>query len=188
MIILCAILITLVIMNVVLIAKSYTQPENIPSVFGMSPVIVLSGSMSPTFETGALIFIKDIDASTLQEGDVICFLSSGTAITHRIVAVNTDGESLTFTTQGDANNSVDRAVVTADQIEGLYFGHIAGLGNFALFMQTTTGMLVCIALPVALYIGYDIFKRKKEAQKEKAKNAKLQAELAKYRAENSPQE
>lgn len=171
--------------NLIMIASSYIDEEHMPSAFGVSPVIVLSGSMSPTFETGALIFIKDVDATTLETGDVICYLSEGVAITHRIIEVKTVDGNLTFTTQGDANNTADRSYVYTDQIEGKYFTHVNGLGNFAMFMQTTVGVIVCIVVPIALYVFFDIRKRKINARKEKEKNAQLQAELEQYRNANS---
>ncbi len=187
-IIVCVILIIFVIMNSVLIFKSYTDPDNIPSVFGLSPVIVLSGSMSPTFDTNAIIFIKEVDTSTLEVGDVICYITSGTAITHRIYDIIEENGTVRYTTKGDANNVTDTLSVYPEQVQGVYIGHIAGIGALAMFMQTTTGMVVFIAIPVALYILFDILKRKKESQKEKIKTAQLEAELAKYRSENPPQE
>ena len=65
-IILCIILIPIIIINIILIVNTYIHPENIPGVFGMRPVIVLSGSMEPEFMSGDLIFIQDGDVEQLR--------------------------------------------------------------------------------------------------------------------------
>ena len=52
--------------NIILIVNTYIHPENIPGVFGMRPVIVLSGSMEPEFMSGDLIFIQDGDVEQLK--------------------------------------------------------------------------------------------------------------------------
>lgn len=187
MIVAYVVLIPILLMNILLIIDTYTDEEHIPSVFGVSPVIVLSGSMEPTFDAGALIFIKDVDVEDLEVDDVICYLSSGTAITHRIYSVSDDGE-ITFVTKGDANNAVDRSTVSEDQIEGKYIWHINGLGTFAMFTQTTTGMVVCIGLPVLLYLIVDFLNSRKAKSAQQDKTAQLEAELARLRGEEPPQE
>ncbi len=175
--ILVAAMIFVIAMNLILIVKAFTDDEHIPSVFGFSPVIVLSGSMSPEFETNSMIFIIDVDADKLEAGDVICFLQDGTAVTHRIVnIVMVDGER-NFVTQGDANDSVDVLAVTTSQIEGKYIGNIPVLGGIALFMQTTTGMILFVGVPVVIYLVVDLLIRKKEAKEEKKKMQRMQAEL-----------
>ena len=86
-IILCVILIPVILMNVAVIVSSYIYPDEIPGIFGIKPVAVLSGSMEDTFLTGDLIFVKKAAGSSLKEGDVICYLMDGQAVTHRIVSV-----------------------------------------------------------------------------------------------------
>lgn len=86
---------------------------------------------------------------------MICYLDSGAAVTHRIIAV-TDGEDglPRYITKGDANDAEDHLSVAADQIQGIWKGgRISGLGNALLFMQTTTGMLLFIVLPLLLFLS-----------------------------------
>ena len=59
-----------------------------------------------------------------------------------------------------------------------------------MFMQSTQGMLICLGIPFALYILYDIFKRRKDSRKENEalqdqlkEKERLEAELAKLKAE-----
>ena len=122
-IVLCILFIPIIIINLILIIGSYTSPEEIPGVLGFRPVIVLSGSMEPAIQTGDMILLHKADSSQLKEGDVICYLVSGKAITHRIVEITTGEDGQTrYITQGDDNNTADQQAVTADQIQGIWKG------------------------------------------------------------------
>ena len=146
-IILCIILIPIIIINIILIVNTYIHPENIPGVFGMRPVIVLSGSMEPEFMSGDLIFIQDGDVEQLKEGDIICYMEDGAAVTHRIEAVTEENGAVRYTTRGDANNTDDQKQVEQSQIQGIYKGRkISGAGDAVMFM------------PVS-YTHLDVYKR-----------------------------
>lgn len=178
-VLLCVIFIPVIVINLTLIISSYINPDEIPGVFGIKPAVVLSGSMEPTIQVGDLIFIHDADTEGLKEGDVICYLSSGQAVTHRITEVTTgeDGRSQ-YITQGDANNDKDQTAVTTDQIQGIWKGQrVAGIGNFLLFMQSTTGMLIFIVCPVLLFFIWDIWQRRRADKADAARTAELEAEL-----------
>ena len=188
-IVLCVIFVPIILINVTMIVSSYINPNHLPSVFGISPAITLSGSMSPTFDTGSLIFIKDADPDTLKQGDIICYLENGqTAVTHRIAeVVVTDGVK-SFITKGDANNTTDAMSVQLSQVEGSYIGHWAGAGNVVMFMQSTTGMILFIALPIAIYLAFDFFLSRKEKKKASDRTAELEAELAALKARRDKEE
>lgn len=179
---LCLILIPVILINTTMIVKSYLQPEKIPSVFGFSPVVVLSGSMYPAFDTNSLIFIKNVDTDTLVQGDIICYLENGTtAVTHRIHEILEEDGAVTYITKGDANNTPDRMSVSPSQVQGKYIGHVEGVGGTVMFMQSPTGMILFIALPMAVYFAVDIFLTQKEKKGEKKRTEELEAELAELR-------
>lgn len=187
--ILCVILIPIVVINLILIAGSYIHPEAMPGIFGIKPAIVLSGSMEPAIQTGDLIFIHKADVSGIKEGDVICYLSSGKAVTHRVMAVTAgeDGKPR-YVTKGDANNAEDQLAVSADQIEGIWRGgRIRGLGDGILFMQTTTGMILFIICPLLLFVLWDLLRLRRMDQKETARTAELEAELEALKQEKEAQ-
>lgn len=191
-IIACIIFIPIIVVNLVIIFNGFQDNENMPGFMGYRPAIVLSGSMEPTFDAGDVIVIeKAEDTGNLQKGDVITYLVSGKATTHRIISV-TDHEGKTaYVTKGDYNNVEDRLAVYPEQIQGIYKGFlIPNLGNILMFMQSTQGMLICLGIPFALYILYDIFKRRKDSRKENEalqdqlkEKERLEAELAKLKAE-----
>lgn len=181
-IILCIILIPIIIVNVILIVNTYLRPEKIPGVFGIRPVIVLSGSMEPEFLPGDLIFIQDTTAAGLKEGDVICYMEDGAAVTHRIMAVNEEDGAVRYTTRGDANNSDDQKQVEQSQIQGIYKGKkITGAGNVVMFMQSTTGMILFIVCPIILLIVWDIIYRRKADKEDREERKRLEKELEELR-------
>lgn len=184
-VVLCAVFIPIILINIILIAGSYINPGELPGVLGIKPAVVLSGSMEPTIQVGDLIFIRSADPAALQEGDVICYLSSGKAITHRIVGVaqGEDGRPR-YVTQGDANNAADRLAVSTDQVQGVWKGaRVPGLGSAILFMQTTTGMILFIICPLLLFFIWDIWRRRRLDKAEADRTARLEAELAALREE-----
>jgi signal peptidase len=185
--ILCILLIPLLIFNVTLIIKSFMYPEEVPNFAGYMPIIVLSGSMEPEFYTGDLVIAHKVDPSTLKEGDVITFHEGSSLITHRIKEISVEEEKRYYTTKGDNNNVEDRTRVTDAQIEGIYKHRIANLGNTALFLQTPVGMLVFIGLPLAIFILYDVFRRRYYEKREKKRTKELEEELSsmKQKLENS---
>lgn len=186
--ILCVLFGFTLLCNIIIIVKGTFRPDLPPSVFGTTPMVVLSGSMSGRapdhIEVGDLIFVGRVQPDELQEGDIIAFMQGRTAVTHRIVDIETgeDGKLL-YTTKGDANNTVDMDKVSEDALIGVFKGRIPKLGDFAMFLQTTRGMLLFVGLPVAAFIVYDILRRQKIAAREAQRNADLKAELSRLRSQ-----
>ena len=80
---------------------------------GMQPLVVRSGSMEPTIDTGSMILVKRIDASEIRFGDVLAVeRPDHTRITHRVVAVEHRGDTAELTMKGDANEDPDPIPVT----------------------------------------------------------------------------
>lgn len=184
---LCAVLGLLLLSNLTIILQGALHPEKPPSVLGVTPLVVLSGSMSGTreghIETGDLIFVGTVSADELEVGDVIAYMSGGSAVTHRITAIDS-GEDGTrqFTTRGDANNAEDADPVTETQLVGRYLGRLPKVGDFAFFLQQPLGMLLFIGVPLLAFVIYDILRRQHYANQERAKAQQMQAELDRLRA------
>ena len=64
--ILCIILIPILVINLTLIAKSYINKDEVPSIGGTLPLIVLTDSMSPEIESGDLIICRTADAEDIK--------------------------------------------------------------------------------------------------------------------------
>lgn len=190
--ILCVILVPILIVNCTLIAKSVLNKDEVPSVGGYMPLIVLTDSMYPTIESGDLIICHTEDAKNIKEGDIISFFDpdgNGTSIvTHRVLEVTTQDGQIAFKTKGDGNNVEDQMLVPADKLVSVYQMRIAGAGNVAMFMQTTPGLVCCVGLPLALILGYDFLRRSKYEKEQKKDTDALLAELERLKAEKAANE
>ena len=55
-------------------------------------------------------------------------------------------------------------------------------------MQTTTGLIVCVVLPIVLLVGYDMLRRRKYEKAQKQDTDTLLAELEALRAMKAEKE
>lgn len=182
----CIILGCMLLCNLTIIIKGTVSPERPPSIFGVTPMVVLSGSMSGTqeghVEIGDLVFIGSTDPDKVEVGDVVAYMNGSTAVTHRVTAIEESGDgSRLFTTKGDANNAEDTSKVTEAQLIGVYWGRIPKLGDFALFLQQPIGMLLFAGVPLMAFIIYDIIRRQRESNRQNQRNEELEAELMRLR-------
>lgn len=185
--ILCIVFGVILVFNMIIIVKGVVNPNTPPSICGVTPLVVQSGSMSGTaedhIEVGDLIFVTKADTDTLEVGDVISFMRGGIVITHRIIQIDTDDDGgRLFTTKGDANNVEDDTQATEGDVVGVYKGRIAGVGDFAMFLQKPLGMLVFIGIPMCIFIIYDIVSRQKEGASRSRRTAEMEKELEELRA------
>lgn len=186
---LCVLMLPLLLVNLVLIFKSVIYPNDLPSIFGYKPLIVMSDSMYPQIKTNDLIFSKVVEPSTLKVGDVITFREEGGGVvTHKILAILDDNGTPYFQTGGinnyqrnpdgtpylnESGNRVivpDTEPVYYDQVEGLYVSRMAGFGGFIYWMQSTWGLIVCIGIPLIAFVVYG-FIRYNASLKEQKQNA-----------------
>ncbi len=188
----CIVLIPILVMNMTLIVKSFTNKDEVPSIGGKFPLIVLTDSMREEIKGGDLIICDEIDADDVKVKDIISFFDpegNGTSIvTHRVVEIVEKDGKLSFRTKGDNNNVEDKLLVPEDNLVGIYRMRIPGAGNVAMFMQSTPGLIVCVAVPIILLIGYDAIRRRKYEEAKKQDTDALLAELAELRAAKEKEE
>lgn len=173
-----------VAMMVFTVVSVNTFDRNDRDIFGLRCYIVLSDSMSATdFDAGDLVLVKEVDPTTLQEGDIIAYQSQnsenyGATVTHKIRAKTKDKNGNPgFITYGTTTGVDDETVVTYPFILGKYQMALPKVGTFFQFLKTPQGYIVCILIPFLLLILYQglncvkIFKMYKAEQM-----AQLQAE------------
>ena len=173
-----------VAMMVFTVVSVNTFDRNDRDIFGLRCYIVLSDSMSATdFDAGDLVLVKEVDPTTLQEGDIIAYQSQnsenyGATVTHKIRAKTRDKNGNPgFITYGTTTGVDDETVVTYPFILGKYQMALPKVGTFFQFLKTPQGYIVCILIPFLLLILYQglncvkIFKMYKAEQM-----AQLQAE------------
>lgn len=109
------------------------------TVFGITPLVFRSGSMSPTITTGSLALAHRVPADQLHVGDVVSVPWHGTRVTHRVVAIHHDGRTTELSLKGDANQVADPApysVGSADRV----FAHVPDLGYAVAWTTSRSGM------------------------------------------------
>lgn len=194
-IVICVMLIPILIFNSILIIKSVVNEDKVPGVLGYTPLIVLTDSMYPDIKSGDIIICKDIDPADVNEGDVISFFDPAdknhtAVVTHKVVekVIGEDGK-LSFRTYGINNKDEygnfeeDKLSVPAENVVGIWTEvRFGGLGHVALFMQSTWGLVVCIFMPLALFVAYELLRRRKQDTKQQSDMDALMAELAALKA------
>lgn len=231
-IVLCAILVPILIINCALIVVGIVNPGKPPSLFGYTPMIVLSPSMDPLFTEGDMIIVQTVDPATVNEGDVITFFdpasTSDSVLTHRVIDIYEKDGKRYAVTAGDfnANNDYERDLRIAEKAEdvaaekqkvfdkativedpkkpgyeyviyephtdskdvelneknliGCYiYQRVPFVGKISMFMQTTPGWIICIAVPLIALLAYELITRRK---KDKSKNQDMDALLAELEA------
>ena len=167
-----------------------TFNRNDRDLFGYKAYIVNSDSMKDEFNAGDLIIVKEVDPSTLQEGDIISYMSQnsesfGETITHKIRKLTKDANGdKGFITYGTTTDENDTTVVTYPYVLGKYTMKIDKLGVFFNFLKTPQGYFSCIFTPFMLLIIYQaansiklfIRYKKEQTQELEKEKEKLQAE------------
>lgn len=190
--VLCIILIPILLINITLIAKSYINKDEVPSIGGTLPLIVLTDSMYPEIESGDLIICRTAEADEIEVNDIISFFdpagNGASIVTHRVIEIVEEDGEISFRTRGDNNNTEDKELVPAENLVGVYKMRIAGAGHIAMFMQSTAGLIICVVLPIILLVGYDIIRRRIYEKNNKQDTDALLAELEALRAEKAEKE
>ena len=159
---------------------------------------VISPSMEPEYGVGDLLYVKDVDPTTIKEGDVITFIVNEDLVvgTHRVVRV--DAENQRFYTKGDANDIEDQNPVHFNNVIGVPQFSIPKLGYVSDFVQNPPGMYITIGVGIVLILLVfvpDMIGKKKEDEDTEVsavqteidtaaeENERLKAEIERLKAE-----
>ncbi len=158
----CIILVPILLANIWVMIQSKTNKDEVPSIFGIKPFIVLSGSMESEIHKGDLILTKIVDPASLEIEDIIAFRDqSGTVTTHRIIEiVDCDGDKC-FITKGDNNNTQDKNIVEYGDVEGQYITRLPSMGSIMnSFSEPITFIILIVCITAVFVIGFTISNRK----------------------------
>ena len=113
---------------------------------------IISGSMEPEYSVGDLIYVKEVDPSTIQIGDDITFVLNEDLVvaTHRVIRIDTEKQH--FYTKGLANETEDASPVHFNNVVGVPQFRIPLLGCGSNFIQNPPGMYITIAAVAVLLI------------------------------------
>lgn len=119
--------------------------------FGIRPLVVISGSMEPTIPVGSVILSRTVPATEVAVGDVVTVERPRNLglITHRVVSTTAHGGSTDLVLRGDANKVDDPEPYTVTTA-GEYVWHIPELGHLAMLLQTRGGLIIAGAIALVL--------------------------------------
>lgn len=142
---------------VVLCLVVFTKQGETPSLGGYTVFRITTGSMKPAYDVDTLILVKKTDPSEIQVGDVISFYSADPALdgavnTHRVIAVEQDGEEWNYTTQGDANNTPDQYGTDSRALIGKVVASSLVLGKLARLVSNPLVFIPVILIPLAVIL------------------------------------
>jgi signal peptidase len=127
---------------------------------GYRAYAIKTGSMTPTYPTGALVVDRPADGSTPSVGQVVTFRTTSGLVTHRVHALKDGG----FETKGDANRSTDVGIVPVRDVAGEVVWGAASLGYVFVFFQQPTGALSLMLLTLSIYLAWTVFFPAKEGE------------------------
>lgn len=151
------------------------------NLFGFELFTVESGSMSPEYPKDSVVFVKDVPPEQLREGDVVTYVmdAHGTLVTHRVV--ETDAETETLITKGDANSSNDPSPVMWGNVVGRVEFGLPVLGAALRIIQSEAARPYLIAAVVvfgAVSIAGDIAEKRRKKKEKAAAPAETAGETA----------
>lgn len=157
-----------------LVIVSMKSSSGVANIFGYAVLSVQSDSMEPVFKEDDLIVIRVTKPTErFKDGDIVSFFaydSSGLRFinTHRIVEVNHGETRDRYVTKGDNAAAKDRKGLYSNNIIGEYTGKkISRLGAVVDFINSPTGILLCVVIPSAIIIIAQAVSYANSAQKRK---------------------
>ena len=135
--------------------------NGVPSILGVRVFSIQTESMYPTLLPGDLMIGTAVkDTKELVPGDIITYWTviNGERVlnTHRIHEIYDGGGFLIFATKGDNNTAADALTVHESEVVAQYSTRIGGLGKVLDYLQTSTGFLLVVVIPVFLFFLFHL--------------------------------
>jgi signal peptidase len=131
----------------------------VPALLGFQRYVILTGSMTGTYDRGSIVFDRPIPTADLKVGDPITYspppgFTSQARVTHRIwwIGRGANGERV-YRTKGDANKHPDVWEFTLNQsTQDVVVFHIPDVGYVFTLLSLREFRIVLLGLP-AIVIG-----------------------------------
>lgn len=126
----------------------------VPALLGFQRYVILTGSMTGTYDRGSIVFDRPIPTADLKVGDPITYspppgFTSQTRVTHRIwwIGRGANGERV-YRTKGDANKHPDVWKFTLNQsTQDVVVFHIPDVGYVFMLLSLREFRIVLVGLP-----------------------------------------
>ena len=157
-----------ILLIILLFAATYGSVEVLRlALHSESPLMVVSsGSMIPTLNVGDIIIVRGVEPQTITVGTIIIFHSPyeyDMPIVHRVIAIDQQGNTISFETKGDNNPGPDGWRVPEQNLMGVYVAKIPYVGLLSLELRGPLGITLIILL-IALIIVIEYRESKPSSQ------------------------
>ena len=137
---------------------------SVPGLLGFKTMVVTSGSMEPTIQTGDAVIIRPIPRDSVSWnftdgfvgiGDVITFspFGAGGMVTHRVMDIKEIQGDTFFQTKGDANDTADANLAAGGAVYGKVALTLPKFGYVLHFTATLLGKGLLIILPILILMA-----------------------------------
>lgn len=133
----------------------------VPRLLGKPVLVVLTGSMEPAIATGDVVIESRISPLDAAVGDVVTFRDPERPerlITHRVRQISAKRGEVSFTTKGDANNTVETWQIPRQGSIGRVEYRLPKLGYVVAWISGPAARLFLVIVP-ALLLGLFELKR-----------------------------
>ena len=97
--------------------------------FDVYPMVLVSGSMSPTINKGDVVIIEQVDSDgDVEVNDIIMFNTGKYDVVHRVVEIKYVNGAVKYITKGDDNEKADNLDIEIRHISGVVVAKIPYLG------------------------------------------------------------
>lgn len=147
----------------------------VPVILGLDRYVIVTGSMTGTYDTGSVVFTESVPVDELRVGDVITYApppgeAATELVTHRIASIETVKGDRVFRTKGDANDAIDPWKFQLDEpTQARVVSSVPYVGHGLMALQDRGARMLLIGGPavlVAVLAFVDVFRdRRRERVK-----------------------
>jgi len=120
--------------------------------FKVSIILFRTGSMSPTIPAGSAALVRQVPADSVRVGDIVTIDRPGQlSVSHRIVAVEGEGATRSFTLRGDANPANDPIPYTVSHVRITLFS-VPGIAPVIVWLGSPFVVGSCTVAAAALVL------------------------------------
>ncbi len=129
----------------------------IPAALGYQRYVIVSGSMTGTYDRGSIVYDKEVPVSGLRVGDPITYPRASRRLAreaadspHRLDRPNGGGEEI-YRTKGDANETADPWTFTLEKpAQAKVAFSVPYVGYFLAALSIPTVRMLAIGIPAVL--------------------------------------
>ena len=151
------IMIAIIFISIIILTQKLTNNDK--AFLGFRIFRVQTGSMTPVYNVGDVILVKERDLGKIKVGDDVTYwgttgVMKGKLVTHRVVDIGELNGERVFYTQGVANTKMDPEVFD-EQINGVVMGKLYVLTAITLGLANQYVFYFCGIIPLTLFVFFD---------------------------------